>query len=499
MRGRVRLVGAGVAAGLLAPLTWWATRPEATGDDGGPRPVPADLRARDPHATPAARRVYALLAGLENRARRGEPSRTVIGQHVELQNERYNASYGDYRGAKQPGYYYKKARDITGRLPGFVEMDLGPGYGQPGWAVGEPRSYSRSSWPSCRRYWGYVDDAVDLALGVWAGLPRPADGSYHPSGTHVDCASGTRVSLPQNGGGPAGIVGFSFHQPYPGSAVKGFEQTRYQNSPAARDSGWFGRVVTPGTAEHQALLANLDYLADHLGYLAEHGVPVLLRPYHEMNTRPGHGFWWAGQDPAAYRKLWHVTYDHLVGDRGLHNLLFVWSPSAWDGTLAREPGDYYPGGRYVDVVGVDDYSDTPQRPFRGQALDRGLVPGPGALRAAPRHGRVLPRPARLRPAQDTFGHPLGALDGMGTGPDIRQCLRHERKEHFARRKSDLCVFAGHHRRRGRADGLRLDLVAQDIDLLLSHYILLTSASWRILTWQDLISCTAGAQEARGGI
>ncbi|WP_208899290.1 glycoside hydrolase family 26 protein [Streptomyces incarnatus] len=363
MRGRVRLIGAGVSAALLAPVAWWAARPGPA--TSGPRPVPTDLTERDPEATAEARRVYALLAGLENRARRGEASRTVIGQHVELHNERYNPAYGDYRGAKQPGYYYKKARDITGRLPGFVEVDLGPGYGQPGWAVGEPRPYS-SSWPGCRRCWGYAEDAVDLALGVWAGLPRAADGSYRPSGTHVDCASGTRVSLPDNGGGPAGIVGFSFHQPYPGSTVKGFEQTRYRNSPAARDRGWFGRVVTEGTDEHRALLHDLGYLADHLGYLAAHGVPVLLRPYHEMNTRPGHGFWWAGQDPAAYRKLWRITYDYLVGTRGLHNLLFVWSPSAWEGTFAWEPGDYYPGGRHVDLVGVDDYSDTPQRPYRGE-------------------------------------------------------------------------------------------------------------------------------------
>ncbi|XUL88591.1 hypothetical protein ACQ86D_19685 [Streptomyces galilaeus] len=197
MRGRVQLIGAGVSAAALAPLAWWATRHESAGRGTGE--VPTDLRDRDPKATPAARNVYALLAGLENRARRGEASGTVIGQHVELHNERYNVSYGDYRGLKQPGYYYKKAQDITGRLPGFVELDLGPGYGQPGWAVGESRSYSRS-WPSCRRCWGYAEDAVDLAVGVWAGLPRAADGSYRPSGTHTDCgADGAQVSLPHNG------------------------------------------------------------------------------------------------------------------------------------------------------------------------------------------------------------------------------------------------------------------------------------------------------------
>ncbi|MEU1304218.1 glycoside hydrolase family 26 protein [Streptomyces shenzhenensis] len=360
-RARVRLIGAAAGAALLAPLGVWA-RPGTEGAAGGPRLVPTDLRGRDPAAAPAARRVYALLAGLENDARRGRPSRTVIGQHVELQNERYNARYGDYRGTKQPGYYYRKAHDITGRLPGFVELDLGPGYGQPGWAVGEARSYS-AAWPSCRRSWGYVEDAVDLAVGVWAGLPRAADGSYRPSGTHRECASGAEVALPHNGGRPAGLVGFSFHQPYPGSPVKGFPQTLHRNSPGAADPGWFGRVTTEGSPEHRDLLHDLAFLADHLGYLAGRGVPVLLRPYHEMNTAPGRGFWWAGQEPAAFRRLWRLTYDYLVRRRGLHNLIFVWSPNSWDGTYGREPEAYYPGGRYVDVVGVDDYSDTPARPF----------------------------------------------------------------------------------------------------------------------------------------
>ncbi|SEE72660.1 glycoside hydrolase family 26 protein [Streptomyces sp. Ag109_O5-10] len=360
-RRLIRLTGAaavGVAA--AAPLAVWAW-PDGNGT-GGPRTVPTDLRARDPQATAAACRVYAMLAGLENDARRGRPSRTVIGQHVELQNERYNPSYGDYRGTKQPGYYYKKVHDITGRLPGFVELDLGPGYGQPGWAVGTARSYNKA-WPACRPYWGYIEDAVDLAVGVWAGLPRAVDGSYRTSGTHRECAAHADVSLPHNGGRPAGLVGFSFHQPYPGSPVKGFAQTLHANSPGAKDPGWFGRVVTDGTAEHQALLHDLDFLADHIGYLAGQGVPVLLRPYHEMNAAPGHGFWWAGQDPSTYRRLWRLTYDYLVNRRGLHNLLFVWSPNSWDGGYGRSPAKYYPGGDCVDVVGVDAYSDTPAKPL----------------------------------------------------------------------------------------------------------------------------------------
>jgi mannan endo-1,4-beta-mannosidase len=333
----------------------------------GPRLVGTDLRARDSQATPEARQVYRTLAGLENEARAGRPGRTVIGQHAEVQNERYNPSYGDYHGVKQPGYYYLKAADITGHLPGFLEVDLGPGYQQSGWGVGEPRSYSRA-WPSCRPYWGYVDDAVDLAVGVWKGLPRPADGGYDTSGAHRDCSSGATVTLPHNGGRPSGIVGMSFHEPYPGSARKGFEWTRCRNSPAAHDPDWFHRVVTGGTTEHEALLDDLSYLADHLGYLAAQGVPVLLRPYHEMNAPDcGSAFWWAAQRPELFRELWRTTYDYLVHVRRLHNLIFVWAPSAWAPGHATEPSPYYPGSAYVDVVGVDDYSETPHRPYPGRA------------------------------------------------------------------------------------------------------------------------------------
>ncbi|MEU9332051.1 glycosyl hydrolase [Streptomyces sp. NPDC048290] len=358
MRGRVGLLSA--AALAAAPLAVWAWPDDDPDGPDGPALVPTDLRERDPKATAEARRVYALLAGAENAARRGRPSRTVIGQHVELHNERYNKRYGDYAGTKPPGYYYRKVRDITGRLPGFVELDLGPGYDQPGWAVGEARPYSRA-WPSCRRMWGYTNDAMDLAVGVWAGLPQSA-------AVRRDCSSGGAAApLPENGGGPSGLVGFSFHQPYPGSPVKGFRQTMHRNSPGATDPDWFRRVITPGTTEHQALLLDLAFLADHLGHLADQGVPVLLRPYHEMNTTPGRGFWWAGQDPAAFHRLWRLTYDFLVHRRGLHHLIFVWAPNSWDGTYGHEPRAYYPGGRYVDVVGVDDYSDSPARPFGGGA------------------------------------------------------------------------------------------------------------------------------------
>ncbi|CAM5469265.1 hypothetical protein SAVIM338S_03091 [Streptomyces avidinii] len=363
MRRRTAILSGGAAVAGALGLTGLRASRDADGFSAR-QLVDRDLTLRDPAASPSARAVFRLLADLENDARTGNPGSTVIGQHVELQNELNNPEYGDYQGLKQPGYYYRKSADFSGKFPGFVELDLGPGYEAEGWGVDRPRPYS-AAWPSGRKEWAYVDDVVDLAVAVWSGLPREDDGTYNRDGKE-NRSDGSASELPRNGGKPAGLVGLSFHQPWPGSKLKGYRETLRRNSPAAQDSGWIDRLLTPGTDEHKALLVDFSFLADHLGYLASHDVPVLLRPYHEMNTGPKDGFWWSGLAPEQYKKLWRTLYGHLVETRGLHNLVFVWSPNAWDGVHGREPWDYYPGERLVDVVGVDDYTGSPQKPFGGR-------------------------------------------------------------------------------------------------------------------------------------
>ncbi|MFG3280426.1 glycoside hydrolase family 26 protein [Streptomyces sp. NPDC048111] len=349
--------GAAAVAGLVRPARAVAA----------PR-ITLSLTARDPQASLNARAVYDHLVALENNARAGTNPVTVIGGHTEAQNELYNPAYGDAGGRTHTGYYYDKIRAITGRLPGFVEIDLGPGYGSTnGWGTFASRSYNRGlGLPDQQPQWQYVDDAVDLATGVWKGLPRPADGTYNPGGVMV-ALDGTRTAV-VNGGAASGIVGVSFHQPYPGSALKDFSQVLTQvqgkrpagvaSYPVAgltTDQQWFDRLVDreSNTPEYQALLADLDLLAATLSYFALYDIPVLLRPYHEMN---GGWFWWGGKTPASYQKLWRITYDHLVQTRGLHNLIFVWCPNAWQPQGGDVPWDYYPGADRVDIVAVDDYN-----------------------------------------------------------------------------------------------------------------------------------------------
>ncbi|GAA3033475.1 hypothetical protein GCM10020229_51180 [Kitasatospora albolonga] len=337
-----------------------------------PRPVPADLGKdllkRDPAASPNARAVFQMLADLEQAARSGKPRGTVIGQHVELQNELYNTSYGDFAGSKPAGYYYKKAADITGKLPGFVETDLGPGYGQSTWGVGNERSYSAGRWPSCEAKWQYTDDAVDLLKAVWSGYPRAADGSYGDRLRAARSATATAAPRPcRTTAAPRpGWSACPYHEPYPGAPVKSFENVLCRSSPPDDRP----EVVRPGRSTRRAAPARTSPDGGPALPRGPPGVPGRARrpcalPAVPRDEQPGlpAQFLVVRQTGADFKKLWTITYRYLVETRGLHNLIFVWTPVSWDGAPGVEPWDYYPGEGYVDVVGVDDYSGSPTDPI----------------------------------------------------------------------------------------------------------------------------------------
>jgi len=108
-------------------------------------------------------------------------------------------------------------------------------------------------------------------------------------------------------------------------------------------------ALTPGTDQHEWLLDRLEWMADRLEPLADEGVPVLWRPYHEMD---GGWFWWSNAGPEGLVGLWEQMYDYFVDERELNNLIWVWSRS-------HEPkSGWYPGDEYVDVTGTDTYREA---------------------------------------------------------------------------------------------------------------------------------------------
>ena len=112
-------------------------------------------------------------------------------------------------------------------------------------------------------------------------------------------------------------------------------------------------ALTPGTPAHDALIAGMDRAAPYLKRLQFHDIPVLWRPFHEMD---GKWFWWGKGGPEGFVKLWRMMYDRYVNHWGLDNLIWVLGFS--DATADLAP--WYPGDEYVDILGGDSYKGGAQ-------------------------------------------------------------------------------------------------------------------------------------------
>jgi len=114
----------------------------------------------------------------------------------------------------------------------------------------------------------------------------------------------------------------------------------------------FRDVLTPGTKLHERWMAQVDSVAFYLKQLQDAGVPVLWRPYHEMN---GNWFWWGGRvgedgSAALYRQL----FDRYVHYHKLTNLVWVWNVDR-PSTPERKFSNFYPGNEYLDILSLDVY------------------------------------------------------------------------------------------------------------------------------------------------
>ncbi len=121
------------------------------------------------------------------------------------------------------------------------------------------------------------------------------------------------------------------------------------------DAEWT-ELTTPGTALNKKWIDQIDAVAGYLKQLRDAGVPVLWRPYHEMN---GVWFWWGNRKGTdGIVKLWKMMYDRYTNYHHLNNLLWVWGANGLRDIPfdeAYDYRDYYPGPQYVDVLGADVY------------------------------------------------------------------------------------------------------------------------------------------------
>ena len=121
------------------------------------------------------------------------------------------------------------------------------------------------------------------------------------------------------------------------------------------DAEW-DSLTTPNTALNKRWLDQIDHTAIFLKQLSDAHVPVLWRPYHEMN---GVWFWWGNKKGTnGIAKLWKMMYDRYTNYFHLNNLIWIWGANGLRDIPLDEAytyKDYYPGANYVDVLGADVY------------------------------------------------------------------------------------------------------------------------------------------------
>jgi mannan endo-1,4-beta-mannosidase len=140
------------------------------------------------------------------------------------------------------------------------------------------------------------------------------------------------------------------------------------NGGGLRDKGVdLNELLRVGTKTHESWMAELDTIAAGLQELKDAGVVVLWRPFHEMN---GEWFWWGKKPPEDFIKVWRQMFDYFSKTKHLDNLLWVYGPNQ-----GNNADDFYPGDDFVDLVGLDAYTDN---------IDPGSIKGYERVSAHPK-------------------------------------------------------------------------------------------------------------------
>ncbi len=143
-----------------------------------------------------------------------------------------------------------------------------------------------------------------------------------------------------------GVVNLSWHTPTVVNDLIGNNSAHDFSAPVVKH-------ILPGGKFHKEFLLQLDSLANFL--LSVKDVPIVFRPWHEHNFS---WFWWGKLHctEKEFIGLWRFTVKYLM-NRGVHNLLYAYSPISLGNYFDR-----YPGDDYVDVFGLDHF-------FKGHVID----------------------------------------------------------------------------------------------------------------------------------
>ncbi len=206
-------------------------------------------------------------------------------------------------------------------------------------------------------------------------------GTWHSPRYYAVNRAGLTAAVKKQWAEFGGVMVFSWHLDHP-YCTNGFRAASYRFKSAGANRNVVRQILDDtgdpcGTGsidgkKHRApfknprewYLASLKDIADFFnGLVDESGkkIPVILRYPHECD---GSWFWWGRTWCTAeeFRRLCRMEADYLRKACGDDQILFAYTPDRTWKEFGKE-GDsentflaYYPGDKYVDIVGVDDYS-----------------------------------------------------------------------------------------------------------------------------------------------
>ena len=142
-----------------------------------------------------------------------------------------------------------------------------------------------------------------------------------------------------------GIVYISWHVENPWTGGEASDK-RYAN---------LAQLLDPKSNVYNNWIQKLDETANILKFFAKRDIPVIWRPFHEMN---GDWYWYGssindivGKD---FKELWREVYRYLTIEKELNNLLWLYAPMD-DSQWVKASTIYYPGDEYVDLIGISYY------------------------------------------------------------------------------------------------------------------------------------------------
>lgn len=242
------------------------------------------------------------------------------------------------------------------------------------------------------------------------------------------------IAVDERWASEGGIVSYQWHWNVPQTEADADDFSRYAfycNGAGSSNTDFSPeRALMPDTWEHRILDRDLDVIAGYLLALQQKGIPVLWRPLHEAagNTNTYNGgkawFWWGNSGPEVYKQLWQYVFDRLKA-KGVNNLVWVW-------TSCGNDADWYPGDKYVDVIGVDYYESDPMKYHLSMSEQMGFLMGVSRHKVlALSEAGALPSVEAMVEGGDLWGYAIPWNGQYTTDPAInspqffREFMNHE--------------------------------------------------------------------------